>query len=302
MASAIPGPTALEAGFGPRPLPTFSVHWPRIDFSDNSFLCDGMAFCELSGHITLPHPQFAFRMDFDRDGLQHTRFSVTIDAEVAIDMRGRVARSLGKSFTITEVYVNPIVFYLGIPIYLQPRIMFKVGARASVLFDAGSAGFEGGAHIVGGFDDVRGQPRRSLNEATPHGSGYANGLTQSALLADVYSRVEAGCYFYNVAGPYQYFEQGPRIDVATPRHPNVKVGYHIATGAGGRVDLFWPGLLNLLDFEFAIFDMNFGLPSRRTRHRRSRRSLQRPSPSDRPTTSRSPSTATTARTDRSPTR
>ncbi len=239
------------AGFGPRP--GISIAWPRIDFSDDP------SPCTINGHITLPDPQFSYHLEFDGAGVRRTMFSTKVDAEIALDITGRISSpGIGTSITVGRIFFTPIVFFIGpVPVWLQPRIDFKLGVRATVIFDVTRAGFSGGAHLTTGFDRVRGQPDRDLSTARAEGEGHAEGLVQTTLLADLYTRLETGLYLYNMAGPYQYFEQGPRVDVATPRHPFVKVGYRVTMGMGGRLDIIDSTILSLVDFSGAFFDETF---------------------------------------------
>ncbi len=262
----------MASSTGPRSMPlalpaqrpgTVSINWPRIDFADVQLLCDDPTPCSMSGHITLPDPQFSSDISFDFGGLQRFMFRVAVDAEISLDLHGRFATpSVGKDVVIYRLYLTPIDIQVGpFPVVLVPRIDFKLGAKAAIALDVDTATFSAEAHLVTGIDHVRGQPDQDLSAASASGSASANRTAQTTVIADLYTRVDAGIYIYNGFGPYTYFEQGPRLDFATPRHPFFQLGYRVAMGMGGRFDFIDPSILNLIDVSGAFFDHVFPLYS-----------------------------------------
>ena len=254
VAAMLPGESPLMAGFGPRPLPTISVHWPRIDFTDDTVLCEpGPITCSVVGHLTLPDPQFNVQVDFAHGTVVRTQFRVNVDAELAIEVRGRISTpGLGSSVRLATIFFVPI--WLGPYCVVQPRLTIRLGAKATFMFDTVASGFAGGAHLQAGSEWVLGRGVRDLSSATATGTAHAEGLSQTTLQADIYSRAEFGFFFYFVGGPYVYFEQGPRMDLATPRHPFARVGYHVGTGMGGRLDILDEALLSLIDYSHVIYE------------------------------------------------
>ena len=122
------------------------------------------------------------------------------------------------------------------------------------MFDVLSSGFAGGANLQVGNEWVRDRGNRDLSSATATGTAHAEGMSQTTVLADIYSRAEFAFFFYFISGPYVYFEQGPRIDLGTPRTPFAKVGYHVGTGLGGRFDILDESIVSLIDYSHAIFE------------------------------------------------
>ncbi len=254
MADVLPGEGAMAAGLGPRPTPSFSVTWPRIDFHDDFFLCNGSSICSVDGHITLPHPFINAEMEFDWHGVRRSQFRVNVDAEIAIEIRGRVETpGIGSSVRLFTIHFTPIP--IGIWCIIDPRLTIRLGAKAAVGLDVTSAGFSAGAHVTAGNEWVRDRGNLDLSTASATGTAHAEGLTQTTVQADVYSRAEFGFFFYYTAGPYVYFEQGPRLNIATPHHPFAQVGYHVGTGLGGRFDVIDEALLSLADYSLAIYEL-----------------------------------------------
>ncbi len=258
MADVLPGEGAMAAGLGPRPTPTFSVNWPRIDFHDDFVLCNGSSICSVDGHITLPHPFINVEMEFDLRGVRRTQFRVNVDAEIAIEIRGRVETpGIGSSVRLFTIHFTPIP--IGVWVVFDPRLTIRLGAKAAVGLDVTSAGFSAGAHVTAGNEWVRDRGDLNLSTASATGTAHAEGLTQTTVQADIYSRAEFGFFMYYISGPYIYFEQGPRLNLASPHHPFAQVGYHIETGLGGRFDVIDESLISLADYSRAIFDLTIPL-------------------------------------------
>ena len=253
MAEFLPGEAAIVAGLGPRPTSTVSIHWPRIDFTDDYVLCEGSMPCSLSGHITLPDPQFHAAMTFERGAVNRTEFRVNVDAEVAIEARGRISTPhIGVAPRLFAIRFGAIP--LGIWSWIELRLTIRLGVRANGIFDVVGSGFSGGAHLQAGSEWTRAGGNRDLGSATATGTAHAEGFSQTNVIADLYSRAEFGFYVYSISGPYVYFEQGPRLDIATPRNPVAKVGYHVGTGMGGRFDVIDETLISLIDYSRALFE------------------------------------------------
>ncbi len=256
VAEFLPGESALVAGLGPRPTPSVTLHWPRIDFTDDFILCEGSMPCSLTGHVTLPDPQFHVAVGFDWSGVNRTEFRVNVDGEIAMEVRGRISTpGIGTSVRLFSLHFA--VIPLGVWSWIEPRLTFRLGAKATGIFDVVSSGFSGGVHLQAGSEWTRSGGQRDLGSATATGTSHAEGFSQTTVLADIYNRNEFGFFVYSLSGPYIYWEQGPRLDLATPRHPFVQVGYHVGTGMGGRFDVLDEAILSLIDYSHALYEHTF---------------------------------------------
>ncbi len=256
------GPDGMPLSFaGPRPVQV-GLNWPRLDFSGIHTLCDDPLPCDISGHITFPEPQFRFDTYWDVSGLQRLVFTVTVDAELEANITGALrtpALGLGGTIDLFAINFSVIDIQIGpIPVVVVPRIDFKIstGITAGVQLD--HAGLNTGVHLRGGIDHERGRADILIGEATTFGSTYGTPTgVRTSTTAEIDAECDAGLYFYNQFGPYQYFKMGPRMDFSTPRDPFFMLGFHVETGIGGRFDVLDHRILNLIDISHAFFDHLF---------------------------------------------